>query len=92
MRVDETLKLTLARVFTTIAIIIASPILLVAGAPIRRRYLRHIYREEAPDILDKANGHVGIHYFALNSQLLHWLCAPTEALSRLSRGGRQKTS
>ncbi|MFE5924095.1 hypothetical protein [Streptomyces sp. NPDC056468] len=88
MRVDETLKLTLARVFTPIAIVIASPVLLVAGAPIRRRYLRHVYREEAPAILDKANGQVSIHYFALNSLLLHWLCLPTEALARLTRGGR----
>ncbi|WP_160159295.1 hypothetical protein [Streptomyces sp. SLBN-118] len=45
--------------------------MLVAGAPIRRRYLRHIYREEALDILDKANGHVSIYCFALNSQLGH---------------------
>ncbi|MGW6564992.1 hypothetical protein [Streptomyces sp. NPDC054975] len=88
MRVDETLKVTLARVFTLISIIIASPVLLVAGAPIRRRYLRHIYREEAPDILDKANGKVSIHYLTLNSQLLHWLCLPSEALARLTRGGR----
>jgi hypothetical protein len=88
MRVDETLKVTLARVFTPIAIIIASPVWLVAGAPIRRRYLQHIYRDEAPDLLDKANGQVSIHYFVLNSRVLHWLCLPTEALARLTRGRR----
>jgi hypothetical protein len=90
VRVDETLKLTLARVFTPLAIIIASPVLLVAGAPIRRRYLRHVYREEAPDVLDKANGQVNIHYFALHSRLLHRLCLPTEALTRLTHNRRQK--
>ncbi|MDV5143470.1 hypothetical protein R1T08_03985 [Streptomyces sp. SBC-4] len=88
MRVDETFKLTLTRLFTPIVIIIASPVLLVAGAPIRRRYLQHVYREAAPDIVDKANGQVTIHYFVVNSQLLERLCAPTEALTRLTRGGR----
>ncbi|MEV5944054.1 hypothetical protein [Streptomyces sp. NPDC051994] len=60
----------------------------VAGAPIRRYYLRRILRDEAPDILDKSNGQVSIHYFAMNSQLLHWLCLPTETLTRPTRGGR----
>ncbi|KOG36121.1 MULTISPECIES: hypothetical protein [Streptomyces] len=88
MRVDEPMKPTLTRVLIPVAIIIAAPILLVAGAPIRRRYLRHVYGEAAPAVVDKANGRVSIHYFVLSSRLLDWLCAPTEALSRLGRGGR----
>ncbi|MET4924936.1 hypothetical protein P3L51_21705 [Streptomyces sp. PSRA5] len=88
MRIDETGKITLVRAMVPLVIAIASPLLLVAGAPIRRRYLRHIYREEAPVLVDKANGYVSIHYFVSSNQLGRWLCAPTEALIRTARGGR----
>ncbi|GGT33215.1 hypothetical protein GCM10010271_41390 [Streptomyces kurssanovii] len=77
--------MALARVFTPIAITIASPVLLVAGASVRRSYLRYVYRNEAPDIVAKADGHVSIHYFVVSSRLLHWLCLPTEALTRRTR-------
>ncbi|GHH56454.1 hypothetical protein FHS35_004142 [Streptomyces umbrinus] len=41
------------RVLVPVAILISSPVLLMAGAPIRRRYLRYVYRDEAPQILEK---------------------------------------
>ncbi|MGW8360047.1 hypothetical protein ACWGK1_05700 [Streptomyces wedmorensis] len=88
MRVDEPMKLSLTRALVPVAIIAAAPVLLVAGAPIRRRYLRHVYREDAPAVVDKAGGRVSVHYFVLSSRLLQWLCAPSEALTRAGRGGR----
>ncbi|WP_331742241.1 hypothetical protein OG782_37395 (plasmid) [Streptomyces sp. NBC_00876] len=57
--------------------------LLIAGALIRRRYLRYIYRDEAPYILDKERGQVSAHYFVVTHPLLEALCWPTEAFARL---------
>ncbi|QDY76506.1 hypothetical protein [Streptomyces qinzhouensis] len=65
------------------AIFVASPVLLIAGAPIRSRYLRYIYRDEAPQIVDKEHGRVSAHYFVVAHPLLEWLCRPTEALAHL---------
>ncbi|MGV9314816.1 hypothetical protein ACWDR0_21915 [Streptomyces sp. NPDC003691] len=78
------------RALISLALLISSPVLLLAGAPIRRRYLRHIYRDEAPQILDKERGRVSAHYFVAFHPLLDGLCRPTEALVRLAGGrGRQ---
>ncbi|MFJ3324051.1 hypothetical protein ACIPMT_06330 [Streptomyces griseus] len=55
------------------ALLVASPVLLVAGAPIRRRYLRYIYRDGAPPVLDKERGHVSAHYFVATHPLFEWL-------------------
>lgn len=55
------------------AVLVASPVLLIAGAPIRRRYFRHIYRDGAPPLLDKERGHVSAHYFVANHPLFAWL-------------------
>ncbi|WNO70648.1 hypothetical protein [Streptomyces sp. AM8-1-1] len=90
MRVDQTLNVTLARAFVPMAIIVAAPVLLVAGAPIHRRYLRHVHRDDAPALVDKPMGRVSVHYFVVNSRLLHWLCLPTETLSRRARAGRAR--
>ena len=56
VRIDETAKLAATRVLIYAGIIIASPILLIAGDPIRIRYLHHIYREDAPPVVDTPNG------------------------------------
>ncbi|MFJ7086379.1 hypothetical protein ACIQU8_24490 [Streptomyces griseus] len=53
-------------------LLVASPVLLIAGAPIRRRYLRHIYRDGAPPLLDKEHGHVSAHYFVATHPLFAW--------------------
>lgn len=53
MRCEERTKLTIMRVLVPVAILISSPVLLMAGAPIRRRYLRYVYRDEAPQTLEK---------------------------------------
>ncbi|MGW1901983.1 hypothetical protein ACWCQB_32295 [Streptomyces hirsutus] len=47
MRYEEKAKLTTARALVPVAILVASPVLLIAGAPVRRRYLRYVYRDEA---------------------------------------------
>ncbi|MCX4967235.1 hypothetical protein OHA98_21175 [Streptomyces sp. NBC_00654] len=52
MRYEEKGKLTAARVFIPVAILVASPVLRIAGAPIRRRCLHYVYRDEAPLILE----------------------------------------
>ncbi|MGW4913761.1 hypothetical protein [Streptomyces sp. NPDC004270] len=54
MRYEETAKLTTARALVPVAIFVTSPVLLIAGAPVRRRYLRYVYRDEAPLILEHA--------------------------------------
>ncbi|NEB41786.1 hypothetical protein [Streptomyces sp. SID14515] len=64
------------------AVLVASPVLLIVGAPIRRRYLRYVYRDGAPLLLDKQRGHVSAHYFVATHPLFAWLCLPTEALAR----------
>lgn len=84
MRYEERTKLTIMRVLVPVAILISSPVLLMAGSPIRRRYLRYVYRDEAPQILEKERGRVSVHYFVITSRLLKWLCWPTESLARLT--------
>ncbi|MET9362254.1 hypothetical protein ABZX93_15210 [Streptomyces sp. NPDC006632] len=69
-------------------VLVASPVLLLAGAPVRRLYLRSVYRDEAPPVLDKRQGRISVHRFVVTSPLLAWLCRPTESLARLiSRRG-----
>ncbi|MFC4468913.1 hypothetical protein ACFPH6_31055 [Streptomyces xiangluensis] len=84
MRYEEKAKLTTARALVPVAILVASPVLLIAGAPVRRRYLRYVYRDEAPLILDKKQGRISVHWFVVTSPLLEWLCRPTESLARLT--------
>lgn len=82
--------MTVVRALVPVAILISSPVLLLAGALIRRRYLRYVYRDEAPQILDKEGGRVSVHYFVITGRLLEWLCWPTESLARLTaRRGRK---
>ncbi|WP_257895249.1 hypothetical protein [Streptomyces anulatus] len=66
-----------------LALLVAAPVLLIAGGPMRRRYFRYIHRDGAPLILDKQRGHVSAHYFVATHPFLDWLCRPTEALARL---------
>ncbi|MFG3019898.1 hypothetical protein ACGFZQ_15335 [Streptomyces sp. NPDC048254] len=88
MRYEEKAKLTTARVLVPVAIFVTSPVLLIAGAPVRRRYLRYVYRDAAPLILDEKQGRISLHWFVVTSTLLEWLCRPTESLARLiSRRG-----
>ncbi|MFE4861541.1 hypothetical protein [Streptomyces sp. NPDC056670] len=88
MRYEEKAKLTAASALVPVAILALSPVLLIAGAPVRRRYLRYVNRDEAPAILDKERDRISVHWFVVTSPLLAWLCWPTEALARLiwSRG------
>ncbi|WP_329028212.1 hypothetical protein [Streptomyces sp. NBC_00690] len=79
----ERARLKGVKALISLAILVASPALLVAGAPIRRRYLRYIYRDEAPQIHDKERGQVSAHYFVVAHPLLEWLCWPTEAFAHL---------
>ncbi|GAA1323616.1 hypothetical protein GCM10009647_058630 [Streptomyces sanglieri] len=88
MRCEEKAKLTAARALVPIAILVASPVLLIAGTPLRRRYLRYVYRDEAPLILEKEQGRISVHWFVVTSPLLDLLCWPTESLAQLiSRRG-----
>ncbi|MFE6489186.1 hypothetical protein ACFVGN_40510 [Streptomyces sp. NPDC057757] len=88
MRNEEKAKLTAARALAPVAILVTSPVLLIAGAPIRRRYLRYVYRDDAPLILDKKQGRISVHWFVVTSPLFAWFCWPTESLARLiSRRG-----
>lgn len=61
MRYEEKAKLITARALVPVAILVTSPVLLTAGAPVRRRYLRYVYRDEAPLILDKKQGRISVH-------------------------------
>jgi hypothetical protein len=89
MRYEEKAKLTAARALVPVALLVASPVLLVAGTPIRHWYLRHICRDGASPIMEKEQGRLTVHWFVVTSPLLEWLCRPTEALGRLlARRGR----
>ncbi|MEI5616991.1 hypothetical protein WB403_48695, partial [Streptomyces brasiliscabiei] len=59
MRYEERAKLTAVKALIQLAVLVASPVLLIAGAPIRGRCLRYVYRDEAPQILDKKRGAAG---------------------------------
>lgn len=88
MRYEEKVKLTATRALVPVALLVASPVLLIAGGPVRRRYLRYVYRDDVPPILDKQRGRISVHWFVVTSPLLAWLCWPTESLARLiSRRG-----
>ncbi|WP_406245208.1 hypothetical protein [Streptomyces anulatus] len=88
MRYEEKAKIAIVRVLVPVAVFICSPVLLIAGAPIRRRYLRYIYRADAPLILEKERGRVSVHWFVVTSSLFALLCWPTESLVRvISRRG-----
>lgn len=79
----ERAKVRAVKALISLAILVASPVLLIAGALIRRRYFRYIYRDEAPPVLDKQRGRVIAHYFVVTHPLLGWLCRSTETLARL---------
>jgi hypothetical protein len=86
MRVDETAKLTAARAGVALAAVIASPVLIVAGAHLRSRCLGYTFREGAPAPVEKEHGWVNIQYIAVTSTIVDWLCTPSQALtSRLRR-------
>ncbi|MEU1226230.1 hypothetical protein [Streptomyces sp. NPDC005828] len=90
MRYEEKAKLTAAKALVPVAMLACSPVLLITGAPIRRRYLRYVHRDGAPQILDKERGRVSVHYFVVTNSFLGWLCWPTEILTRfVSRRGRE---
>ncbi|MFD4856785.1 hypothetical protein [Streptomyces atratus] len=44
--------------------------LLIAGAPVRGRYLRYVYRDEAPLILDKKQGRIRVRWFVVSPDVL----------------------
>ncbi|MFF9147413.1 hypothetical protein ACF1BN_21405 [Streptomyces sp. NPDC014861] len=92
MRIDEPARLLATRALIYAVILAASPVLLAVGAPIRRRYLRYVHRDDAPQIVGKENGSVSFHYGVVTNPLLHWLCRPTEFLIGLARRSRQAAS
>ncbi|MFD7540194.1 hypothetical protein [Streptomyces sp. NPDC059819] len=88
MRYEEKAKLAAVRALVPVAILVVSPVLLIAGAPVRRRYLRYVYREGAQPVLDKQQGRLSVRWFVVTSPLLAWFCWPTESIARLiSRRG-----
>lgn len=70
VRIDRTAKVTAVRAGVALAAVVASPVLLVAGAHLRSRYLRWIYRDGAPALVDKEHGQVSFHYFAVTSTVV----------------------
>jgi hypothetical protein len=61
--------------------VLAAPVLLVVGAPLRHRYLRHVCRDGGPGLLDKERGWVSIGYFVVNNVVVRGLCWPSERLA-----------
>lgn len=86
MRTHETAKITATRFGVAVAAVVASPVLLVAGAPLRSRYLRRIHREGAPALVDKEHGYVSVHYLVVTSAIVDRLCRPSQVLA--ARVGR----
>ncbi|WP_030705266.1 MULTISPECIES: hypothetical protein [unclassified Streptomyces] len=76
------------RVLLWAGALVASPVLLVVGRPIRRRYLRHLCRDGAPPLIDKRQGWVSAHWFVVTHPLLRLLCLPPDVVARrvLGRG------
>ncbi|MFI1188746.1 hypothetical protein [Streptomyces californicus] len=84
----ERVRIAGLRVLLWPAVLVASPVLLIAGGPIRRRYLRHLYRDGAPPLIDKRQGWVSAHWFVVAHPLPGLLCLPSEVVARrvLGRG------
>ncbi|WP_031057431.1 MULTISPECIES: hypothetical protein [unclassified Streptomyces] len=84
----ERVRIAGLRVLLWAGALVASPVLLMVGRPIRRRYLRHLYRDGAPPLIDKRQGWVSAHWFVVTHPLLRLLCLPSDVVARrvLGRG------
>ncbi|MEV1069610.1 hypothetical protein [Streptomyces sp. NPDC050263] len=87
MQVESFAGIQAVRLGATLGAVLAAPVLLVAGAPLRHRYLRHVYRDGGPGLLDKERGWVSVGYFVVNNAVVRALCRPSEQL--LIRWGRR---
>ncbi|MEU4878747.1 hypothetical protein [Streptomyces sp. NPDC021608] len=72
MRYEEKAKLTAARALVPAAILLTSP---------SRRYLRYVYRDEAPAIQDKEQGRISVHRFVVMSPT-SWMALPAHRGAR----------
>lgn len=81
MSYEEKAKPTAARGLIPVGLLVAAPVALIAGAPVRRRSLRSVCRDQAPALLDAEHGRIGVHWFAVTNPVLAWPCWPTGTLA-----------
>lgn len=62
--------------------VIFAPLLLIAGGPVYDRYVRHLYREGGPGLLDKSAGWSHPGYWVVMNPLVIRLTRPTRPRSR----------
>ncbi|MET8438099.1 hypothetical protein ABZV61_36240 [Streptomyces sp900116325] len=65
MRIESVVEIQAVRLAVTVGAIVVAPVLLVAGAPLRRRMLRRYYREDGPGLVSKEDGWVSPGYFVV---------------------------
>ncbi|ALC22196.1 hypothetical protein ACH46N_15995 [Streptomyces pristinaespiralis] len=80
MRVENTTRALALRLGVTALALAASPVLLLAGGPLRRQYLRHAYRSGTRGLVCKEEGWVRPAYFVATNSALRVLCLPSERL------------
>lgn len=75
-----------ARVCATVGGIGLAPILLVAGGPLLRCYLRYVYSDGGPGLVDKERGWVNPGWYAVHNVVVRCLIWPSEqVMARLDR-------
>ncbi|MEE4488695.1 hypothetical protein [Streptomyces sp. BE230] len=84
MRIESAVRIQAVRIAVTIGAVVAAPVLLFAGASLRRRMLSRYYRKGGPGLVSKEDGWVSAGYFLVTNAVVRALCRPSEyALGRL---------
>ncbi|MEU6703209.1 hypothetical protein [Streptomyces wuyuanensis] len=82
MRVEKSAQSLAIRLGVTTLALATSPVLLLFGGPLRRRYLLHVRRNDSRALLCKEEGWVRPAYFVVTNSALRLICWPTEQLLR----------
>ncbi len=85
MRIESVVGIQAVRLTVTVGAVAVAPVLLVAGAPLRRRMLHRYYREDAPGLVSKEDGWVSPAYFVVTNAVVRALCWPSEYVLRRLR-------
>ncbi len=87
MRIGVANSLT-ARLCATVGGLALAPILLVAGGPLLRCYLRYVYSERGRGLVDKERGWVNPGWYVVHNPVVRWLTWPSEQVMTLLESRR----
>ncbi|MFB8039535.1 hypothetical protein ACFC5Z_42965 [Streptomyces sp. NPDC056004] len=78
MRIESVVRIQAVRLAVSVGAVVAAPVLLMAGAPLRHRMLRGCYREDGPGLVSKEDSWVSPGYFVATNLVVRALCWPSE--------------